>query len=79
MNKQEKIRFVNIKTGEIFTFDSWDNIIKIGGLSSCLPKEQWSDIWNEKAASENTRLYFTRHNKHSINDSIKALQLFENE
>lgn len=42
-------RFINIKTQEVWEFESWQQIIEKGGLKSCLPVDQWKDIWHEKA------------------------------
>jgi len=70
------LHFVNIKTKELFVFNGWDEVIQRGGLKNCLPKDQWKDIWEKKAAMENIGLGFTRHNLHSIKESWEAIKIF---
>ncbi len=46
------VSFVNISTGEFYDYKSWDEISALGGLVALFPKEQWDDIFNERAAAE---------------------------
>lgn len=71
------VRFLNIETGQIFTFNGWPEIIEKGGLKNCLPKQEWKNIWEEKAASETFCMGFLKKNLHNTGDAYKAMMLFK--
>jgi len=73
------VRFVNITTNQFWCFESWEEISSLGGLKKLLPKEEWKDIYNEKASKET---YMSMKNGFPNKDIIqpyeKSLFLFEN-
>ena len=46
------ISFVSISSGTFWNFKSWDEIVSKGGLKKLLPKDDWDNIFNEKACEE---------------------------
>lgn len=70
------VTFVNIKTKEVFQFDSWESIILKGGLKNCLPSDQWGDIWEHKAAFESCFSIIHRYTAFSHEEAAKAVNAF---
>jgi hypothetical protein len=46
------VSFVNITSGVFYDFESWDEIVELGGLRKILPA---NDIYNDKACKETIR------------------------
>lgn len=69
------IRFVNIKTEEITTFESWDEVEDLGGLQRVFINDNYADIYNEDAVNEQTLLLFD--NEVEAARRKKAIELFK--
>jgi hypothetical protein len=46
------VRFINIKNHQIYEYESWDEISKLGGLRNVLPSEEHGDIRNVEAIED---------------------------
>ncbi len=46
------IRFVNINNGCLYKFDSWEDIVKLGGLKSIILPKDYDYVYNEAACKE---------------------------
>lgn len=51
------LEFVSIKTGNKFTFDNWDFVIKNGGLKKIIPNDEYEFTYEKKAVKETIGAY----------------------
>jgi hypothetical protein len=51
-NVSQPVSFVNITNGVFYDFESWDEIVRLGGLRKILPANDIDNIFNEKACKE---------------------------
>ncbi len=46
------VSFVNITNGVFYDFESWDEIVRLGGLRKIFPANDYDNIFNDKACKE---------------------------
>ena len=70
------ILFVDIETEKFYSFNSWDDIVALGGLSFLFPPDIYKNLYNEAACIETINSVKPWGAEKDLTPFKKALDLF---